>query len=317
VGAGIGGLTAAAALAQRGVEVEVVEIRNDATFLVSELSSRERAAGTRSIGVLTRHWPRVFGFSRISFTTAWRLMRKCPSEFGPEVPSFNAVGRPDLHRSCCRRRNGRAPKITYGVTWETLDQGRSSVTVPCQRRRGRLHWSWALDGLRSALRSGCPGTSTSHLSRLRGLAGDDARARQSHRPAAVQGDRTKAGLVPLSDDLMYLLHVTPEEATTPRARRFSPFALVTASRGTRESSESSVMLSSRSTKWSTAQFRGVAADPVVIAAVIVLVTPRTGARSSRPGGGDGGRDAVVLARNWSLAVCGGQPGAVMARRIDR
>jgi len=215
VGAGIGGLTAAAALAQRGVEVEVVEVRDDATvYGVGLIQPANALRALRSIGVLDQALAAGFRFSANVFHDwSGELIAECPSAFGPEVPSYNALGRPDLHRILLSAAEQAGAKITYGVTWEALEEGRSSVTVSLSNGvRADYDLVVGFDGLRSALRRRL--FSTAHEPIFSGCA--VWRVTMPRPPEVAnlmlfQGHRTKAGLVPLSDELMYLLHVTPEE----------------------------------------------------------------------------------------------------------
>ena len=214
IGAGIGGLTAATALAQRGAEVDVVEIRPHAeVYGVGIIQPGNAQRALRSIGLLDEALEAGFPFAGNTFHN-WKgeLIADCPSEFGPDVPSFNALGRPDLHRILRSGAERAGAKITYGVTWESIEENTSWVTVALTNgARTDYDLVVGFDGIRSPLRRHLfPDAAEPVFSGCSVWRVTVPRVPEATNLMLFQGDRSKAGLVPLSHDLMYLLHVTPE-----------------------------------------------------------------------------------------------------------
>jgi 2-polyprenyl-6-methoxyphenol hydroxylase-like FAD-dependent oxidoreductase len=219
IGAGIGGLTAATALAQRGVEVDVVEIRPDAeVYGVGIIQPANAQRGLRSIGLLDEALGAGFPFAGNTFYD-WKgeLIADCPSEFGPDVPPFNALGRPALHRILRSGAERAGAKLTYGVTWESVEESTSGVTVALSNGvRTVYDLVVGFDGIRSPLRRHL--FSAAHEPVFTGCSVwrvTVPRVPEATNLMLFQGAGSKAGLVPLSQDLMYLLHVT-REAGNPR-----------------------------------------------------------------------------------------------------
>jgi|SRR5882757_583188 len=214
IGAGIGGLTAAAALAQRGAEVDVVEIRPHAeVYGVGIIQPGNAQRALRSIGLLDEALEAGSPFAGNTFYD-WKgeLIADCPSEFGPDVPSFNALGRPDLHRILRSGAERAGAKLTYGVTWESIEENTSGVTVALTNgARTDYDLVVGFDGIRSPLRKHLfPDAAEPVFSGCSVWRVTVPRVPEAINLMLFQGDRSKAGLVPLSQDLMYLLHVTPE-----------------------------------------------------------------------------------------------------------
>jgi 2-polyprenyl-6-methoxyphenol hydroxylase-like FAD-dependent oxidoreductase len=216
VGAGIGGLTAATALARRGVEVDVVDIRQDTNALgIGLIQPANALRAIRALGLLDEVTSVGFQYASNTFHD-WHgeLIAHCPSVFGPEVPSYNAVGRPDLNRILRSAAEKAGAKITYGVTWQALADSETGITVTLSDGREN-HYDLVVgfDGIRSPLRKHLFPTAANPVH-----SGNVVWRVPLPRPAEVtdlslyQGGRSKAGLVPLSDEAMYLLHVTPEQA---------------------------------------------------------------------------------------------------------
>jgi 2-polyprenyl-6-methoxyphenol hydroxylase-like FAD-dependent oxidoreductase len=214
VGAGIGGLGAAAALAQRGVEVHVVELRKNAEVYgvgINQPANSLRAL--RSLGVLDEILSVGFAYDRNSFFD-WQgnLIVECPSALGGDVPANNALSRRDLHRILIGAAERAGAKITYGATVEDFEESADQVNVTLSDGRVDAYdLVVAFDGLRSPMRQRLFGTEYEPV-----FTGYSVWRLTLPRPAEVtntllfQGDHTKAGVIPLSQDSMYLLHVTAE-----------------------------------------------------------------------------------------------------------
>jgi 2-polyprenyl-6-methoxyphenol hydroxylase-like FAD-dependent oxidoreductase len=214
VGAGIGGLGAAAGLAQRGVEVDVVELRKDAEVYgvgINQPANSLRAL--RSLGVLDDILAVGFAYDRNTFYD-WQgnLIVECPSALGGDVPANNALTRKDLALILLGAAESAGAKITYGCTVENLEQSADGVDVTLSDGRVDTYdLVVGFDGLRSPLRQRLFGTDHEPV-----YTGYSVWRLTLPRPVEVtntmlfQGDHTKAGVIPLGDDSMYLLHVTAE-----------------------------------------------------------------------------------------------------------
>lgn len=214
VGAGIGGLAAATALAQRGVEVDVVELRKNADVHgvgINQPANSLRAL--RSLGVLDEVLAVGYTYDRNTFYD-WQgnLIVDCPSALGGDVPANNALSRHDLHRILLDATDRAGAKITYGTTVEEHQETASGVDVKLSDGRADTYdLVVAFDGLRSPMRQRLFGADHEPV-----FTGYAVWRLTLPRPAEItntrlfQGDRTKAGLIPLNQDSMYLLHVTEE-----------------------------------------------------------------------------------------------------------
>lgn len=216
VGAGIGGLAAAAALAQRGVEVAAVE-RHDA-FAVPGVGLGQPANALRalaSLGVLEEIVAAGFRFDRLRVhgpegevvvDHRFRLG-------GGEIPAFVALPRADLH-GILRGAAARADvSIRMGTVPRTLRQDAAGVDVDLGEGEERFDLVAGFDGLRSWTRAAALGDE--HGPAFSGYA---AWRLIVPRPSEVtcmqfhQGIGHKTGVMPLNQEDMYLFHIRPERA---------------------------------------------------------------------------------------------------------
>ncbi|CAN5148407.1 FAD-dependent oxidoreductase [soil metagenome] len=215
VGAGVGGLGAAAALGQRGVQGDVVELKPDATVLgvgINQPGNSLRALD--DLGVLDEVLSVGFAFDGNDFRD-WQGNEIIffPSILGDDrVPANAALTRPNLHNILHGAAVRAGASIRYGVTVDTLDDDGEGVTVTfTDGTSDRYDVVGAFDGVKSPMRT-----------RLFGSAYDPQYTGygiwrlQLDRPADVirtlvfQGSSAKAGLIPLSQEYMYMFLVVPE-----------------------------------------------------------------------------------------------------------
>ncbi|MCF1592298.1 FAD-dependent monooxygenase [Streptomyces muensis] len=214
IGAGIGGLGAAIALGRRGVDVDVVELRENSGVLgvgINQPANSLRAL--RALGVLDEVLAAGFPYDRNSFYD-WqgRLVVDCPSALGGDVPANTALSRSDLHRILIGAVEKAGVKVTHGTTLHDLHDTGDHVDVTLTDGKAETYdLVIGFDGQRSPLRRRLFGTEHEPV-----FTGYSVWRLTMPRPAEVthtmlfQGDGTKAGVIPLSDDSMYLLHVTAE-----------------------------------------------------------------------------------------------------------
>ena len=214
VGAGIGGLGAGAALAQRGVEVEIVEINPEPTVYgvgINQPANSLRAL--RAIGVLDEVCAAGFQFD------AWRfhdhrgnLVVNVPSRLGGEgIPANSALSRRELHHILIGAAEGAGVTIRYATTTtEIADNGHAHALLS-DGREDDYDLLIAFDGINSPLRRRTFGPS--HDPVYSGFAVwrvTVPRPPELDYGALYQAVGAKAGHIPLSEDSMYLLLVTPE-----------------------------------------------------------------------------------------------------------
>ncbi|GAA1640824.1 FAD-dependent monooxygenase [Georgenia ruanii] len=223
VGAGVGGLGAAAALGQHGIDVEVVEIRPDDRVVgvgINQPGNSLRALD--ALGVLEECLAVGYQYDRNEHLD-WqgRPIVVTPCSLGTDrVPPNNALARADLHRILLGAARRAGAWVVHGVSVADLAGDDDGVTVTfTDGRVERFDVVVGFDGIRSPLR--------------RRLFGDAYEPEYTGfavwrvtlpRPAAVthtmlfHGDRSNTGVIPLSREEMYLLHVTAE----PEDARYEP-----------------------------------------------------------------------------------------------
>lgn len=215
VGAGIGGLAAAAALGQRGVEVDVVEIKPDGTVYgvgINQPANSLRALD--KIGVLDQILDVGVVYDGYTFNDyKGNEIIAITSQLGDErVPPNCALPRRELARILGGAAEGAGASVRYGTTIEDLDDRGDAVGVTfTDGSSDDYDVVVGFDGIKSPLR--------------RRLFGDEFEPVYSGhvvwrltvpRPAHVkrsdlfQSPHSKGGYIPLTAETMYLLLVTSE-----------------------------------------------------------------------------------------------------------
>jgi 2-polyprenyl-6-methoxyphenol hydroxylase-like FAD-dependent oxidoreductase len=206
VGAGIGGLGAAIALGQRGVDVDLVEVKP--SFSVYGVGINQPANSLRALktlGVLDACVAAGYQFDKADFYAAdGEHLTTVPYGFTTaDVPCNNALARVDLHNALIARAEELGIKIAYGTTVEDLTDG----------RRQTYDLVVAFDGIRSPMRRALFGPEHDPV-----YSGFGVMRVTLPRPPEVTGSRiyqslgVKAGFIPLSEDSMYMFVVTPQPA---------------------------------------------------------------------------------------------------------
>jgi 2-polyprenyl-6-methoxyphenol hydroxylase-like FAD-dependent oxidoreductase len=214
VGAGIGGLGAGAALAQRGLEVEIVEINPTHEVLgvgINQPANSLRAL--RAIGVLDECIEAGFQFDRARFCdAAGELIVEVPSGLGGDVPANNALTRPDLQRILLAAVDRAGAKLRRAVTVSELRQDGDRVQVDfTEGDSGEFDLVVAFDGIKSAMRRRLFGPGHEPV-----FTGFGVWRVTFPRPAEVacsyifQGIGSKPGVIPLNEREMYMFLVTAE-----------------------------------------------------------------------------------------------------------
>jgi 2-polyprenyl-6-methoxyphenol hydroxylase-like FAD-dependent oxidoreductase len=215
VGGGIGGLGAAAALCQKGIEAEIVEIepRSDVYGVgINQPGNSLRAL--RSLGVLDEVCSVGYQFDGWDFhDAAGNLVVGVDNHLSDAtVPQNNGLSRRDLHTILLGAAARAGAPIHYDTTIEELVDGPDGVEVILSDGSTRAYdLVVGFDGIRSPLRQ-----------RLFGHEHEPVYAgvviwrvtvpKPAHitRGALFQSVGAKAGYIPMSEDSMYLFLVTPE-----------------------------------------------------------------------------------------------------------
>lgn len=215
VGGGVGGLTAGALFAQRGVEVVLIERRP--AFDIPGVGLGQPANALRiydRLGVLDDILATGFSYDRMFiFDAARRPIVEHKFLMGDDrVPPFCALSRLELHEILLGAAERAGVEIRLGVTVSAIHDVGDRVDVEfSDGRRDSFDLLAGFDGVRSATRLHLFGTAFAPRP-----SGYGAWRVQAPRPADVrgmeflQGVGSKTGAMPLSNNIMYLFHIRPE-----------------------------------------------------------------------------------------------------------
>jgi 2-polyprenyl-6-methoxyphenol hydroxylase-like FAD-dependent oxidoreductase len=217
VGAGIGGLTAGAALAQRGIDTEVVEAKPAGTALgVGLVLPANALRGLRAIGVLDDCLCAGFQFDRNRFCDpAGRLLVEVPSLIGRRdgLPSL-AVSRPELQHVLLTAAEKAGARIAFGTTVHTVDcDGDGAHVSMSDGQTRRYDLVLGFDGIRSGLRRRLAvATAEPRYTGFASWRVTVPRAAEVTQGTLFMGVGSKVGLNPLNHDSMYLFATSAEPA---------------------------------------------------------------------------------------------------------
>jgi 2-polyprenyl-6-methoxyphenol hydroxylase-like FAD-dependent oxidoreductase len=237
VGAGIGGLGAGAALAQRGIEVDIVEITPEPNVYgvgINQPANSLRAL--KALGVLDEVRAIGFEFDRTEFNDHHgNLVVSVPSGLGGDgIPANTGLTRRDLHSILIGAADRAGAQTRYATTVVDItdDDGAAAVTLS-DGTEAEYDLVVAFDGINSPLRKrqfgdGYDPVYTGYgVWRVTVPRPDDVDC-----CALYQAPGTKAGHIPLTSKLMYLLlvnaephHARYDRATYPAMlrERLAPF----------------------------------------------------------------------------------------------
>jgi 2-polyprenyl-6-methoxyphenol hydroxylase-like FAD-dependent oxidoreductase len=216
-GGGIGGLALGAALASRGIATDVVEAKPAHSALgVGIIQPGNALRAMRALGVLEECLAAGFPvWERRYHDTGGRLLVAAPAlcMAGPDAPAYSALPRPALHRILSGAAQRAGVHLRMATTVSFLQQTLNTVEVSfSDGREAAYDLVVGADGIRSSLRRQLFGAGYEPRA-----AGYGCWRLTLPRPDDVDfsgiyqgGNGTKAGLMPLTRESMYLYLVTPE-----------------------------------------------------------------------------------------------------------
>lgn len=221
VGGGIGGLTAAVALRRAGIEVDLVEIKDDwAVYGVGIIQPNNTLRALDRIGLAKVCAQRGGAFP------GWRIYDEenhflmdapAPNTAAPEFPAINGITRPILQQVLKEAALAAGMRARLGTTVTSVQEAGSTVRVTCSDKSvADYDLLIAADGIHSATRTRLFGDAV-----VPRFTGQCVWRYNFERPADVEwgeiyfGCGTKVGLVPMSPTTMYMFLVTAEP-TNPR-----------------------------------------------------------------------------------------------------
>ena len=214
VGGGIGGLTSAIALGQRGIKTEIIEKDPDwSVYGVGIIQQANVIRAVAQLGIIDDYLEAGFGFDRVEvYKPNGELAAKIPSpRLVDKYPSQLGIGRPALQKVLADRAKAEGASVRLGVTAATMNDDGEGVDVTfSDGSRGRYDLVIGADGLFSQTRQ----TILPDAPKPQ-FAGQSVWRYNFKRPedvtalCAYEGP-IGMGLVPLSNDLMYMYVTTPE-----------------------------------------------------------------------------------------------------------
>jgi 2-polyprenyl-6-methoxyphenol hydroxylase-like FAD-dependent oxidoreductase len=222
IGGGIGGLTAAIAMRQRGVQVLVIEKDPDwAVYGVGILQQANVVRAMAQLGLLEDYLGAGFGFDAIELyaPTGQRLAVLPSPRLIENYPPNIGIGRRALHRVLGERTRAAGAQVRLGVTAQWLKDDDSSVAVGfSDGHTGRFDLVVGADGLYSQTRQQIfPDAPTPAYTGQAVWRHNFPRSPEVVNLHNYVGPRG-IGLAPLSAELMYLFLTTPEPGNPRRAR---------------------------------------------------------------------------------------------------
>ncbi|AKJ00428.1 2-polyprenyl-6-methoxyphenol hydroxylase-like FAD-dependent oxidoreductase [Archangium gephyra] len=220
VGGGIGGLSLASGLRNRGLEVDLVEVKKEWTvYGVGIIQQFNVIRAMAQLGLVDRFLGAGFAFENVGLYSAeGSLLQLLPGvrAAGPEYPSNMGISRLTLHHVLSSAAVEKGTSIRLGLTVEHLAQDPDGVSVTfTDGSRGRYDLVVGADGLYSKVRAMVFGKELKPRFTGQGVFRHNfPRAPEIDHLASFYGRHHNAGLCPLSQDLMYLF-VTSSEPGNP------------------------------------------------------------------------------------------------------
>ncbi|WP_322981482.1 FAD-dependent oxidoreductase [Pseudomonas sp. C11] len=216
VGGGIGGLCAAIALRRKGISVDLVELKSEWTVYGVGIIQQSNVVREMSrLGLLDAYLEAAYAFEDVAInTTEGQQLVRIPGQrlAGPQYPANVGISRRALHKVLSETTLELGATVRLGTSVESLEQDDNGVDVLLtDGTRARYDLVVGADGLYSKVREMLFGNQ--YLPRFTGQSVwryNFPRLPQIDHLANFQGPAGNAGLVPLSDDLMYMFTTSHE-----------------------------------------------------------------------------------------------------------
>jgi 2-polyprenyl-6-methoxyphenol hydroxylase-like FAD-dependent oxidoreductase len=215
VGGGIGGLSVAIGLAKAGIQSEVVEIKKELTvYGVGIIQPSNQLRALASIGLANACMAKGFPFAswRMCDANGSLLTEVRTPQVAPEFPGNNGIGRQTFHQILMEAVHAHGVTLRLGTTVTKIEQHPGKVRAQlADGSSGEFDVVVASDGVHSALRAmlfpsiARPRFTGQSVWRFRTV-----KPREVTSGVLLYGKRSKAGLVPMGPDSMYLLLVTQD-----------------------------------------------------------------------------------------------------------
>ena len=217
VGGGIGGLALSIGLRKAGIEVDVVEIRQQwAIYHVGIIAQSNLVRAMVALGIADDCVAAGFSYSGVRFCEAsGKVLSEAPGVklAGPNYPAYLGLTRPALHKVLFAASEKAGAIVRLGLTVAEVTQSDTKAAVIfTDRSSGEYDLVVGADGVHSQIRTMLFGE---HL-RPR-FTGEGVWRYNVPRPPDVDygsiyasPDGPKAGLIPLTRDTAYIFRIGPE-----------------------------------------------------------------------------------------------------------
>lgn len=214
VGGGIGGLTSAIAFGQRGFRTEVIEKDpNWSVYGVGIIQQSNVIRAVAALGIIDDYLEAGFGYDFVEvYKPDGELIARIPSpRLVEKYPAQLGIGRPALQKVLADRAKASGAKVRLGVSVDKLhDDGEGIDVTFSDGSSGRYDVVIGADGLYSQMREILfPEASKPHFAGQAVWRYNIEKTDDMNCLCAYEGP-IGMGLVPLSNELMYMFLTTPE-----------------------------------------------------------------------------------------------------------
>jgi 2-polyprenyl-6-methoxyphenol hydroxylase-like FAD-dependent oxidoreductase len=221
VGGGIGGLSLAIALRNRDIAADIVEIKKVWTvYGVGIIQQSNVVRAMAQLGIVDKYLAASFPFESVGiYTQQGNRVAMLPGKrlAGPEYPANLGISRLKLHEVLSHEAQARGARVTLGITVDSLQQHDSSVHVRfTDGQEAAYDLVVGADGIFSKIREMVfPDAPQPRFTGQAVWRYNFKRPADMDHLANYRGHKVNAGLVPLSQDLMYM-YVTTMEPGNPK-----------------------------------------------------------------------------------------------------